>query len=79
MIHISNGIYQPQMTGVERVRRGTNFPPPANISRPSTPVELALSDPDRVNSISHLANRSVSYTLALRNLDDVTSYLEEIS
>ena len=37
---------------------------------------MLSTDPDRVTTISHLANRSVSYKLALRNLGDVTSYLE---
>jgi len=78
MIHITNGIYQPWTTGVERVGGGKNFHPPATFSRPGAPTEMLSTDPDRVTTISHLANRSVSYKLALRNLGDVTSYLEEL-
>jgi len=78
MIHPASGIYTPQTGWVERIAREEG----ASVQR--DPAEEGARrarqgfDPGKAASISDLANRSVSYQGAIRSLDDISTYLNEL-
>ncbi len=78
MIEVSNGLYHPVPVGTRPAEGGTKVPAQATFARQAPPPELMLMDPGRVTSISDLANRSVSYRMAVQNLDDFSAYLSDL-
>ncbi len=58
---------------------GRNLPPsPAKAVEPTQPHDLLARDAIKVASISNAADRTMTYRLAIRNLDEIGSYLNQL-
>ncbi len=78
MIHRIGGVYPAPITGVDRIG-GREVPAtPASPGRPAGPADLLARDAIKVASISDLASRSSTLHTAIRNLDDIQGYLDEM-
>ena len=73
-----SGIYSAPTGGVERIA-GRHIPPAqAHQAGPAAPLEKAAYDSITVASISNTATRTLSFQLAIRNLDEIDSYLDDL-
>jgi len=78
MIHSVGGAYSHPAGWVERIARDQNPSLQADSGEQGARQALPDVDPEKASSISGLANRSVSYRGAIRSLDDIGAYLEEL-
>jgi len=78
MIHRIGGMYPAPIPGLDRI--GGREPPaaPASPGRPAGPGDLLARDAIKVASISDLAGRSSTLRTAIRNLDDIQGYVDEL-
>ena len=75
MIHPISGLYSNPVAGVEKIARKNTPPAQANPGIPDGPQDLLARDSVKVASISTLADRSMTYKVAINNLNDIDSYL----
>lgn len=78
MIHSVGGVYSNPAGWVERIAREQNTSDYPEAGEQRARQALPGIDPEKAASISGLANRSVSYQGAIRSLDDIGAYLEEL-
>ncbi len=78
MIHPISGIYSSPVGGVEKVAEKNAPPAQSKPAEPVGPQDLLARDSVKVASISTLADRSMTYKVAMQNLNDIDSYLNDL-
>ena len=78
MIHPISGLYSNPVAGVEKIAAKNTPPAQAKPAGPGTPQDLLARDSVTVASISTLADRSMTYKVAINNLNDIDNYLNEL-
>jgi hypothetical protein len=78
MIHPISGIYAAPVRGVERVTGQQTQAAQGYGAQRGRPPDMLAYDSVRVASISDAASRTTSYQVAVRNLDEIGTYLNEL-
>ena len=78
MIHSVGGTYSTPPGWVERIAREQGEPAQPDVGEQGAQRASSSFDPEKAVTVSNLANRSVSYRGAIRSLEDIGTYLNEL-